>query len=870
VGRLLSAAVLVVAVLLRWALDPLLGDSLALITLFGAVAAAAWLSGHLTAIAVALLGYVACAYLFIEPRGRLGLDVPANAVGLGAYLFTCALIVGFGEAMRRAQARVGEQRELLRVTLHSIGDAVIATDVEGRVTFVNPVAEELTGWSSAEARGRPLDAVFHILNEATRQPVPNPATRALRDGVVVGLANHTVLVRRDGSDSPIDDSAAPIRDERGVVSGCVLVFRDVTAQRAAERDRVAQLAAARFLAAIVESSEVAIVSKSLDGVIQSWNAAAERLFGHSAEQAIGRHISLVIPPERIAEEDEIIASLRAGRRVEHFETERVRADGGRVQVSLTISPIRDDAGRVIGASKMVRDITRERLAEAERAKFVTVIENSRDFIGICDLDGRPSFVNRAGLDLVGLDDLEAARRVAVRDFFFPEDQARMMDEFFPSVLARGHGDVEVRFRHFRTGAARWMAYKVLTLHDDRGRPVAFATVSQDVTERKRLEDDLRQLAASLSEADRRKDEFLAMLAHELRGPLAPLANVLELWKLASDPETLQRARATMERQLGQLVRLVDDLLDLNRIMHNRLELRRSRVELSGVIQHAVEACRPFAASLGHDLCVALPVEAWHVHADPARLAQVFGNLLHNACKYTPRGGEIAVAAERHGGEVEVTVRDNGAGIPPDKLDSIFEMFTQVDGSLERAQGGLGIGLTLVKRLVEMHGGTVVARSAGSGHGSEFAVRLPLAVAVVESAGAAEADVPPRVRSRRILVVDDNVDSATTLAALLRLDGHVIFTAHDGESAMDAAELHRPDVVLLDIGLPLLNGHDVCRRLRQQSWGKELLLVALTGWGHDQDRRKSREAGFDAHLVKPVDRGALLRLLAAREQVEGTT
>jgi PAS domain S-box-containing protein len=858
----LSGAALLAAVVLRWALDPLMGDTLPLVTLFGAVAAAVWLGGYRPAVVVTTLGYLACAYLFIPPRGILVFDVQ-TVIGLVAYVFTCALIIGFGEAMRRAQRRASERREILQVTLRSIGDAVITTDNDGRVTYLNAVAESLTGWMQQDALGQRLDSVFRIVNEQTRRPVESPATKALREGVVVGLANHTVLIQKNGRELAIDDSAAPIRDEFGEVSGCVLIFRDVSAQRRQEQDKASQLQAARFLASIVESSDDAIVSKSLDGIIQSWNAAAERLFGYTAEQAVGRHISLVIPPERIAEEDRILASLRAGQRIEHFETERQRSDGQRISVSLTISPIRDAEGAVIGASKIVRDITDRKRAEAEQQQFVTLIENSTDFIGICDLDGMPLFVNRAGLRMVGLDDIERARRTPVRSFFFPEDQSRVMQEFFPSVLEKGHGEIEVRFRHFKTGEARWMTYKVLTLPDAAGRPVALATVSQDVTERKRLEDSLRRVAADLSEADRRKNEFLAMLAHELRNPLAPISHAIQALRLAESDRTLVHAATKMlERQVGQMVRLVDDLLDMSRISRGKIELRKDRIELAPIVSQAAEATRALYKSMNHELTVTLPPHPIYLDADPARLTQVVGNLLNNACKFTDSGGHVWLTVQQDRAHAVIRVRDNGIGIAADQLPRLFEMFMQVDTSQERSREGLGLGLTLVKTLVEMQDGTVEAHSEGLGRGSEFVIRLPTVTEMPRPLPLETAPEPlPAVR-RRILVVDDNEDAAEWLATVLALNGHETHVAHDGLEAVRSAERIRPDAVLLDIGLPRLDGYEVCRRIRAQSWGQDLLLVALTGWGQEEDRQKSRDAGFDTHLVKPVDDEVLLKLLVS--------
>lgn len=857
--------------MLRGLLDPYLGNTYPLVTLYGAVAASVWLGGYGPAIVSALLGYVASQWLFIEPRGVISLDTAVSVVGLFAYLLTCALIVAFAEAMRRAQRQSREAGGLLRITLKSIGDAVITTDDRGRVMYLNEVAESLTGWSFDDARGRPLESVFRIVNESSGDPVESPVTRALREGAVVGLANHTVLVRRDGEKCPIDDSAAPIRDEDGRVSGCVLIFRDVTAQRLLDQDQRRQLLIARTLAAIVESSDDAIISKSLDGVIQSWNAGAERLFGYTASQAIGRHISLVIPSDRIAEEDEIIGRLRAGERIEHFETERVRSDGERIHVSLTISPLKDNSGLVVGASKIVRDVTERKRIEGDRQKFVTLVETSTDFIGMSDLKGVPFFVNRAGLEQVGLSSLEEARTRSVRDFFFPEDQSWIMNEFFPHVLATGHGEVEVRFRNFRTGEARWMVYKVLTLTGPSGTPYAFATVSQDITERRKMEDHLRMLAADLSDADRKKNEFLATLAHELRNPLAPISNAVQiLQRNGVAPEAVSAASELLQRQVTHLGRLVDDLLDMSRITSGRIELRLEKTDLNAVVEQAVEAARAQYLGMHHELTVVMPDEPVMLHADATRLTQVLGNLLNNACKFTDEGGRVSLTVERRKGDVEIRVRDNGIGIAADELPRVFEMFTQLDTSVERSRDGLGIGLTLVKNLVEMHEGSISVQSAGRGLGSEFTIRLPLLVESPVSADDASTTTSESTSVRRILVVDDNQDGAASLAMLLQLGGHETFLAHDGQKAIDEAERIRPDVVLLDIGLPGMSGYEVCRNIREQSWGQDVMMVAVTGWGQAEDRHRSRAAGFDAHVVKPVDPELLTKLLSPLATPGATT
>jgi signal transduction histidine kinase len=395
---------------------------------------------------------------------------------------------------------------------------------------------------------------------------------------------------------------------------------------------------------------------------------------------------------------------------------------------------------------------------------------------------------------------------------------------------------------------------------------ALADVLGVAAERKRLEGELRARLHDLAESDRRKDEFLAMLAHELRNPLAPVRNALEIMRMArdSDPQ-VDRLADMMSRQIGQIARLVDDLLDVSRITRGKVGLRREQVDLNAVASQAVEATLPLVQARRQDLTVAMSSEPIPIDADSSRLAQVMGNLLNNAVKYTDEGGRIWLDIHREGAEAVIRVRDTGVGIAAEMLPLVFDLFTQVDPTLDRSQGGLGVGLTLVKSLVELHGGTVRAFSAGIGQGSEFIVRLPVRAPAgptglhqpVASEPAAQA--PPQ--GRRVLIVDDNVDAADSLATLLEMSGHQVHAAYSGLTALDLAESLRPDVVFLDIGLPGLDGYEVARRIRKNPECAGMVLVALTGYGQDEDRRKSQEAGFDQHLVKPVAPRDVVKLLA---------
>jgi PAS domain S-box-containing protein len=399
------------------------------------------------------------------------------------------------------------------------------------------------------------------------------------------------------------------------------------------------------------------------------------------------------------------------------------------------------------------------------------------------------------------------------------------------------------------------------IRDNRGRLLGAVNVLVDISDRKRVEDILKN-------ADRSKNEFLATLAHELRNPLAPIRSAAEILHARTpDVPEAQWALEVIDRQVTQMTRLIDDLLDIGRIASNKLELRMERVELGDVLQGAIETSRPLLDSSGHDFEATLPSEPIHLEADATRLAQVVSNLLNNAAKYTERGGRIRLAAERRGTEAVIRVSDSGIGIPSEMISRIFEMFTQADRSVDRSQGGLGVGLTLARRLVELHGGTIEARSEGSGMGSEFVVRLPaIARPITETPrGGKRSNVLDFSSSLRVLVVDDNEDSAAGLGILLEMTGNEVRTAHDGIEALGAAESFRPHVVLLDIGLPKMDGYDVARTIRRQPWGERTVLIAVTGWGEASDRLRSGEAGFDHHLVKPVDIGGLMRLLSTLER-----
>jgi len=714
----------------------------------------------------------------------------------------------------------------------SLGMQSIAAD--GIILWANAAQHAMLGYEPGELIGLNL-AELHADREAARK---------LLERLRRGEEQRDLPVRlhaKDGQPKDVLLTASPVRQDGLTVRSRCFMFDATERRRAAETDAL--------LAAIVTDSDDAILSKSIDGTIRSWNAAAERLFGHTAEEAIGNPITLIVPPELYEEERSFLERLRRGERIDHFETTRLAKNGKRISVSLTISPIHD-SGRIVGASAVARDITERK--EAERAlqdserRYRAIVESQAEMVCRFRPDGTILFANLAYARSVGRTNPDELVGANFWNFIAREEWPTVRALLESLTPEKPEVRIENRFR--TTDGVRWTYWTNRALKfDSNGKLVEAQSTGVDITDRKRAEEALR-------DADRRKNEFLATLGHELRNPLAPIRNMLEVLERADDDPVLRRrAHDTMSRQLDVIVRLVDDLLDVARITRGRLQLRMQRVDLASAVQEAVEDVQYLIDEAHHELVVRLPDETIYLDADPVRLAQTFTNLLSNAAKYTPDGGRIELEAARRDGGVRVVVRDNGLGIPPTELETIFGMFEQVDHSIERGHKGLGIGLSLVKSLVDLHGGRIEARSEGLGLGSEFVVWLPAhPPAAEQTAVTADADAPGRASGRRrVLVVDDNRDAAESLAMLLGMLGHETSIAFDGEEALGAAERFRPDLVLLDIGLPKLDGHAVARELRKKPWGARAVIVAVTGWGQESDREASRAAGCDWHVTKPL-------------------
>jgi PAS domain S-box-containing protein len=611
-----------------------------------------------------------------------------------------------------------------------------------------------------------------------------------------------------------------------------------------------------------------------DDVVRSRNA--DRLLGLDAvsKRGSGREfLSFVHPEDRERVRLALHRAVHEG--AEYAEELRLlRSDGTVRWVADKGRVTRDETGKPVRMSGVMFDITERRQAEEALRRserhLQFIADATATYLAHCNAERRYVFVNRAYAERLGLTPDQIVGRTVVE--VLGDRAYESIRPYTDRVLSGETFQYEVNLEYPRIGR-RHMHCSYTPERDAQGRIVGWVAALMDITDRHRLEQALRESEESLQEAGRRKDEFLATLAHELRNPLAPIRHALEILQIQGSPEPgVQWARGVIGRQVEQLSRLVDDLLDVSRITRGKIELRQERVELSVILDRALETSRPLIEASRHHLTVTVPEEPLSLLADATRMAQVVSNLLNNAAKYTWAGGHIELSAKSEADHVVIRVKDDGIGIPLEMRSRIFDMFTQVDTSLERAQGGLGIGLTIGRRLVEMHGGTLEVESAGLGQGSELIVRLPLTPGTAppppgiqetrsEVPGEAPGEAPGPRSALRILVVDDNEDSADSLAVWLGLMGHDARTAHDGPQALATAQEHRPELIFLDIGMPGMNGYEVARRLRQQPETRDVTLIAVTGWGQDEDRRQSREAGFDQHLVKPLEPRSLETLLA---------
>jgi PAS domain S-box-containing protein len=728
-------------------------------------------------------------------------------------------------------------------------DALLIWEIEGVITFWNRGAEQLYGFTRAEALGR----VPHELLKTDHRLDRQEYERLLRhQREWQGELLHTT---KDGRRIRVE-SRCKVAGQNGRTY-VMESNRDVT-----ERSRIIEAlreSEERFSKAF-EASPLSLTITSLrTGRLLEVNETFTRITGYTRDEAVGRttlELGLWANPEDRAVELAMVSGEGQVRRLKY----RFRMKNGSIVIGL-LSAERLEIGGEPCALTVIEDATdRERaenwLTENEE-RLRLAIEAGQ--VGTWDWDVASNRVtwSEAIYRFHGLKPGEFGG--GVEDFaalIHPEDRERV-NTAIQSALETGKPySIEMRVV-WPDGTVRWIATNGKVIFNDRGQPIRMLGATVDTTDRKLSEE-------ALIEADHRKDEFLAMLAHELRNPLAPIRNAAQLLKRLGPPvPELQWARDVIERQADHLGRLVDDLLDVSRITQGKITLRKEKFDLVNVIDSALEASRLLIEARRHRLSLSLPEHPLGVEGDPTRLTQVVANLLNNAAKFTPEGGQIWLAAEAAGDQVILRVRDTGAGITADLLPHVFDLFRQADRSLDRSQGGLGVGLTLVRSLVELHGGSVEARSDGQERGSEFVVRLPARPAQMETdrvAAAATVNTPSDARYR-VLVVDDNVDSAESIALLLELNGHEVRMAHDGPAALEVADGFRPEVIVLDIGLPGMDGYEVARRLRNGGAMRAALLIALTGYGQAEDRKHSQAAGFDYHLVKPVDTVLLQNLIA---------
>ncbi len=598
-----------------------------------------------------------------------------------------------------SSAIAGRANAWLAAIVESSDDAIVSKDLDGIVTSWNPAAERIFGFTAQEMIGAPI---LRIIPEGLHKEEQHILSK-VRAGESIAHYE-TVRQSKDGALIPVVVSVSPVRDATGAIVGASKIARDMGPQRESERAR-------GLLASIIESSDDAILSKDLTGVITSWNSGAERLFGYRAEEILGQPARRLIPPELHEEEQRILAKVRAGEGVDHYETVRMARDGRRIEVAITVSPVRSSAGAIIGVSNVTRDLSAAREADRASATLAAIVSGSDDAIISKTLRGIVTSWNPAAERLYGFTAQEMVGQSITR--IIPPHLLPEEDHILAKIRARERLDHFETVRMRKDGSLVEVSITVSPVLDSGGRLIGASKIARDITAKR--------------DAQRKKDEFIAVLAHELRNPLAPIRNAIAMFaRPGMTDEQRSRAHTIAERQLTHMTRLLDDLLDVSRIANGRVELKRQRVDLAALVAQAVDATRPAFEQKMHRLSVDQAPEPMWLDADPVRLIQIVVNLLTNAAKYTEPGGRVELATRREGPQAVITVSDNGMGFSPQMRSKLFGLFCQDERAVERAAGGLGIGLALVREFVERHGGSVDAHSAGPGEGSRFTVRLPLA------------------------------------------------------------------------------------------------------------------------------------------------
>jgi PAS domain S-box-containing protein len=744
--------------------------------------------------------------------------------------------------------------ERYRSLVENIQDyAILMLDTAGHVISWNLGAETMKGYTPEEIIGSHFSRFYPA--EAVARNLP---AQELEVAAAVGrFEDEGWRLRKDGTRFWANVVITRMLDQNGKPVGFSKITRDLSERR--KQELALRESEERFRLLVTDVRDYAIFMLDPKGIVSTWNAGAEHIKGYSAAEIIGSHFSRFYPPEAIKRqlpEIELRGAMLQGR----YEDEgwRLRKDGSRFWANVIITAIRNASGHLIGFSKITRNLTERRRHEEDlrqsEERFRLLVEGVTEYaLMMLDKDGFVSSWNAGAERIKGYKSHEILGKHA--SHFYPSEAVLANAPWEDLNLARTHGRVTNEgWRVRKDGTLFWATSVMTALKDQDGRLYGFAKVTQDLTQRRNAE--------ALADTAQRMHEFIAMLAHELRNPLAPIRNAVELMgrKGLADP-TLESMRQTIDRQSVQLTRLLDELLDVNRIARGQFSVERELLDFRDVITRAVESSHPLIDSRGHSIELAVPDGPVPVLGDAVRLTQAVVNLLNNAAKYTPVGGKIGLSVSVRGAELELRVKDNGRGIERDMLEKVFDLFVQIDASSNAALGGLGVGLALVRRVLELHGGSIQARSEGNERGSEFIARMPLSIQQIRIITTAQTQEEAAIHSLRVLVVDDNKDAGDTLDLLLQSMGQQVRTVYDGPSAIATAQTFKPDIVLLDIGMPRMSGYEVARAIQSMPADPRPVLVAVTGWGQESDKARATEAGFRYHFVKPINENVLCEILA---------